>query len=774
MLKEISFKKKLKLTLFSSIIFFIIAFSFKALNLLPSITEIRPANAIAPVLGILFGQYGAIGVAIGNAAADILYGTTFELCTFGILINFFYSYIAYVFWYKINDNDKSEYGLPILNTTRKIIIYLYIVFFDSLMISAMLSGFMEFLSVSAYGEHYFMIFFNNFDFAALIGVPILAIVGNVKLPFVVPDNPNQNMSRCFPIFYICSVGVLWYIVSAINKKIAYPIIALIILITFVLALLIFYKLNRSMFKSKIFYKATVDKKTIKQKLLFWYLFMTIIFIIIISIITYRYTINDAFFIRWNKMLYIAGGAINIAFIISLAFLNYTEKKIVDPLTDLSAVAADFATHYITNLSIPNYKIHGGNDEIAVLSKSFYSMMTDISKYVNELKIATSEKEYFKAELSIASQIQFGFLPDDTNYKNLSKEVTLSSYMKTAKEVGGDSYDFFKIDDDHIALLIADASGKGISAAMFISTGKILIKSILLSGKSLCETCFIVNNQLCADNKADMFITAWIGVYEISTGKLDYVSAGHNAPLIIRDSSVEYMKMHYNMVLGGMGKTTYLSDSTYLNDNDIIYLYTDGVTEAMDQNQNLFGEERLRETIAENKLQISTDYITSSIEKLNEFVGNAEQSDDITVLSMRINSFNGIHVPAKNENLSVIISYIENQLNNYSCPNKLITYFCICLDELFSNIVSYAKTDNNPIYTTIKCGFLALENKYYISILDNGIPFDPTKKEPPNILLSAEEREIGGLGIFIVSRLMDKINYSYKNSMNEVTIYKNNV
>lgn len=269
---------------------------------------------------------------------------------------------------------------------------------------------------------------------------------------------------------------------------------------------------------------------------------------------------------------------------------------------------------------------------------FDSLSNDINSTVDTLKhyIADAEAR-IDAELAFAKAIQHSALPSVFPPYPNRKEFDIWATMHTAKEVGGDFYDFYFVDDDTLAFLIADVSGKGIPAAMFMMTSKTMIKSYAESGMSVEEVFIQANEKLCENNEAGMFVTAWMGFLNTKTGKLTFANAGHNYPLIKHaDGSFEYLKSRPGLVLAGMEGIRYRKNELQLNPGDVIYLYTDGVTEATDFQNQLYGEERLLELMNQN-LDSDTQKICEEVKRdVDIFVGEAPQFDDITMLCLKYN------------------------------------------------------------------------------------------------------------------------------------------
>lgn len=269
---------------------------------------------------------------------------------------------------------------------------------------------------------------------------------------------------------------------------------------------------------------------------------------------------------------------------------------------------------------------------------FDSLSNDINATVDTLKRYIKEaEERIDAELAFAKAIQHSALPTVEPHYTGRKEFEIYASMHTAKEVGGDFYDFYFIDDDHLAFLMADVSGKGIPAAMFMMTSKTIIKSYAESGMSVEEVFTHANEKLCEGNDAGMFVTAWMGILNIRTGKILFANAGHNHPLVKHaDGTFEYLKSRAGFVLAGMDGVRYRKNELDLAPGDAIYLYTDGVTEATDLNEELYGEERLHAVLEKYKDE-SMEVICSEIKKdVDLFAGEAPQFDDITMLALKFN------------------------------------------------------------------------------------------------------------------------------------------
>ena len=409
-----------------------------------------------------------------------------------------------------------------------------------------------------------------------------------------------------------------------------------------------------------------------------------------------------------------------------------------------------------------------NREFSSLSDDINSTVTTLKRYIAEAAARIDK------ELEYAKQIQLSALP--TNFPK-NEEYDIYAQMIAAKEVGGDFYDFYKLNDTTVAFLVADVSGKGIPAAMFMMTAKTIIKDLAESGMSVNEIFTKANEKLCENNESGMFVTAWMGVLDISSGKLQFANAGHNPPLLKRvNGNFEYLKTRAGFVLAGMEGVRYRVGELTLCPGDRLFLYTDGVPEATNTENKLYGENRLLNFMNENLVMDATELLPALKNNIDEFVGEAPQFDDITMLSFDYKpKKGGVNMtnktfPAKTEALLDVLGFVEEQLESYECPMKIQTAICVAIEEVFVNVAHYAYGGKEGD-VTFAIDFEEETRNVTIQMTDKGVAFDPLKKPDPDITLSAEEREIGGLGIFITKKTMDLVTYAYENGENILTMRK---
>ena len=410
------------------------------------------------------------------------------------------------------------------------------------------------------------------------------------------------------------------------------------------------------------------------------------------------------------------------------------------------------------------------------SKEFSSLSDDINSTVTTLKryIAEAAARIDK-ELEYAKQIQLSALPK--NFPE-NEDFEICAQMIAAKEVGGDFYDFYKLNDTTVAFLAADVSGKGIPAAMFMMTAKTIIKDLAERGMPVNEIFTKANEKLCENNESGMFVTAWMGILDLTTGKMQFANAGHNPPLLKRvNGDFEYLKTRAGFVLAGMEGVRYRVGELTIFPGDRLFLYTDGVPEATNIENQLYGEDRLLAFMNRNALTEATEFLPALKANIDEFVGEAPQFDDITMLMFDYKPKQGGVLmmnktfPAKVEALSDVLGFVDQALESYECPMKLQTSICVAIEEVFVNVAHYAYKDGEGDMT-LGIGFDAQSREITFRMTDKGAPFDPLKKPDPDITLSAEDREIGGLGIFITKKTMDSVTYAYENGENILTMIKN--
>ena len=312
---------------------------------------------------------------------------------------------------------------------------------------------------------------------------------------------------------------------------------------------------------------------------------------------------------------------------------YLGRVLLKPVREITLEARRFADENVPTGKKLTDTIDN-RDEIGVLAGSIDDMEEQIQNYVDNLTEVTRERERIGTELELAKAIQREMLPCTfpafPDYDAFSVYAT----MDPARKVGGDFYDFFLIDDDHLCLVIADVSGKGVPAALFMMATKIMISDIAKTGKSPAEVLESVNNSICANNKEKMFLTVWVGILEISTGKLTAANAGHEYPVLkFSGEDFELLKDAHSFIVGGMKNVIYKEYELDLSEGARLYIYTDGVPEATDSENRMFGTERMLTVLNDHKDEDPESVVRAMQKAVGEFVGEAERFDDMTMLML---------------------------------------------------------------------------------------------------------------------------------------------
>lgn len=419
------------------------------------------------------------------------------------------------------------------------------------------------------------------------------------------------------------------------------------------------------------------------------------------------------------------------------------------------------------------RITSGDLNVAVdvrESEEFVSLSNDINSTVDALKRYIAEAEArIDEELKFAKEIQHSALPANFNPFPNSDTFELFAAMDTAKEVGGDFYDFFPVDGNHLALVIADVSGKGIPAALFMMKCKTLIKSLAESGLSPADVLTAANKELIEGNDGKMFVTVWLGIFDIHSGRMLCANAGHEYPVIKRaGEKFELLKDKHGFVLAGMENTVYRQYELNLDPGDSLYLYTDGVTEATDAKNGLFGTARMLEALNSEGNKNLSALLKKVKSDIDVFVGSAPQFDDITMMAIRMKAVSAAErfsVEPSFSGISQAAEFAENYFTQAGCSAKTIMQLNIVVDEVLSNIIKYSGASE----ITMSCH---AENKTAkLIFFDNGKPYNPLESREPEISAPAEGREIGGLGILLVRKTMDDCFYRYEDERNIFSVEK---
>lgn len=443
------------------------------------------------------------------------------------------------------------------------------------------------------------------------------------------------------------------------------------------------------------------------------------------------------------------------------------------------------------------KLDGGNldyrirlrtgDEIEDLGHAFNGMAEQLQNYVENLASITAEKERIRTEIQVASHLQADMLPESEGAFDDRDEFDLAASMTPAKGVGGDFYDFFLLDENRLAFVMADVSGKGVPAALFMVVSRTLIRSRLMAVRQerdeLSRMAEEINRSLCDNNKNGMFVTAWIGVLDIATGEVTYINAGHCRPLLRRkNGTCEYDDMLGGLVFAGMEDAVYRQGSFRLRQGDTLLLYTDGVTEATSLQQKLYGEDRLLQAVADAGSVTPEELLQKLWRDVDLFQEGTARFDDITMLAV---TYHGSGFEEKSDKpdmdkMKDFAGFVEGVLEDNGISMKTAMKIQMAVDEIYSNICYYSGAEEVTVGIRIDengngktGGYREDKAKKEIMLYfeDDGIPYNPLERPDPDVEQLLEQRKEGGLGIYLVKQRMDRVEYEYINERNKLTVYK---
>ena len=457
-------------------------------------------------------------------------------------------------------------------------------------------------------------------------------------------------------------------------------------------------------------------------------------------------------------LYVFVITLGATLLIGLVVLLFANRLIVRNVRKLTEASLAFTS-----------EIHGGapekvsaaitsNDEIGELSDKFDLMQDSILGYISSLAEQTSREEMMKAELNLAARIQSESLPKG-GLRAGAAEV--ESFLKPAREVGGDFYDYFMLDESRLFFCLADVSGKGVPASLFMMRTKELIKAGVREQHSLHDFAFRLNNELCSGNEENVFITAFFGILDTESGRLSFLRAGHEQPFLKRGNEVEKLGEESNFVLGVFEDAEFLSDEIQLETGDVLLMFTDGLNEGINEKGEEFGYERISEALR----SASSDITGALYKALTEFCGEEEQFDDVTMLLLSCGKAKRFDISDPSyDDITTVTDSVLNELQDFS--EDRASEVGLIIDEIMNNQISYAfsETDAPMIRVVMELSGERLK----LCFEDNGTAFDPLSDVTKESLEASE----GGYGLMLVKSITEEQYYERSGSLNRLTVLKN--
>ena len=596
------------------------------LNIADPTSEINLEIVIMPVLGLLGGPFAILGFIIVEAAYFMVYDPDiiFTLKIMGIL--FICNMLLWKLWYSILNRDGYE--IPNFNSLYNIIKF-FIMFLIYLAVMYIL--FNGFIKGNSDAED----LYNNMVIILPLSVMLL-IIGihtavRYKLPISVPEKRLKRIlpEKAYPIILIAAITIGAVNALVVNNEFYSTIISIA-----VVALLIIYiaKPLGHNYTIKKDININLFNKINSSLFLLLLILLGLTTLPLYILIPERITPTEVL----GNFSYIIKQFITLMLIPVLVYIYYMEKNMTKPINRLAKSLSRTITkqedYQRLNDDLNSINV---NNELKSLAGSLLEMEEDLKLYREQLIEVTSQKERFETEMKLAHEIQDSMISKNFEEYNNGEKCEIWGLMKPAREVVGDFYDFFKIDDDNIGFVIGDVSGKGITASLIMVKAMTLIQDYGMHLEDPSDVFYEVNNLLCEGNVENLFVTCWLGKINFKTKKLSYVNAGHNPPLIKQNENFEYFTIDPGIVLAAMEDIPYETNEIQLKPGDTIVLYTDGITEANSDYKEFYGEERLKDILNKHK-DDDLETIINSVEKdMNDFCENQEQFDDTTMFAIRL-------------------------------------------------------------------------------------------------------------------------------------------
>ena len=414
-------------------------------------------------------------------------------------------------------------------------------------------------------------------------------------------------------------------------------------------------------------------------------------------------------------------------------------------------------------------------EMKTLHNSFSYLQNSLQNHIDQLQVATVNKERIESELRIARDIQMGMVPKIFPPFPEREDVDLYAKLIPAKEVGGDLYDFF-IENNKLHFIIGDVSGKGVPASLVMSVTCRLFRTVASSVHVPSGIMKALNDALSESNESNMFCTAFVGVMDFDTGILKYCNAGHNPPVIIdAEGNATLLSVIPNLALGIWKDFDFEDQEIKIEKGSNIFLYTDGVNEAENVAKEQYGEERMLQCLAKYHSKSPRIIVEEILKEIKNHATGAEQNDDITILCCKLTLNEDIapdcELVMRNDTADIMLmaEFVEGLSEKYQLPMDVGFSLNLALEEAVANVMKYAypEGETHDIVLSVKL----IDNRLIFKLIDTGKPFDPTIVPDADVNLSAEDRQIGGLGIFLVRQIMDSVEYRRIDGKNILTMIK---
>ena len=717
---------------------------FLAVPQFNDVVQIRPASALGPVLGLFFGLPGVFGCATANLVSDILHEGAMPFMLAGyFMIQIMYNGLPRWVWYLVNAKSPRPY--PRFDSASKTALYMGLVLVDSACVNLAVYLFVGAPPES--GPSFAARGLNNVWMLLYIGLPLLYALERSPL---MPNPPR------------------WIHVPYRNIK----------------------------------------KANLTQRFVIWFVIASALLMLLVSVLVIAFASGDeeSFQTVVHTMFHEAAILIVPIFLPMFAFLHILERRFTRPIEVLALDQQTFIERMESDVEQGRHDMRIAVDErgtkpryeIAELYESTNKMRRDMVGFIERLYNVTAERQRTATELDVARQIQMSAVPHDFDSLTERFALDIAGFMRPAREVGGDFYDVFEVGERGVAFVIGDVSGKGVPAALFMMRAQSLLRQYLLETDDLGTAFTLANRQLCERNDAMLFVTAFACVVDTATGEVRFANAGHNPPVLKQNGKLSYLKCRPGLVLGAMDVVKYREGRFACSPSDGLLLYTDGVSEAANAAEELYGEERLLETLARidasggegapvgsdvqasdvaaaasaaaaSSAQTAVNYLVTSVDA---FAGEAPQADDITMLAFRWNlPVARLTLPADDAELDSLFAFLEPICEGEGRTPKMMAQMMLVCEEVFVNICHYGFPDGQPrLPVDIEAAVDERAGCLHLAFSDQGIAYDPLSHNAKKVDPTDEQRK-GGLGILLMRKYMDDLRYTRADGRNILRMTK---
>ena len=744
-------------------------------------TQVRPASALGPVLGLFFGWPAIVGCAVGNLAADLATESDPVRLSLYFLIQLVYYSVPYLGWYLVFRHQAHPY--PRLDTAGKTALYLVLMVVASVLVTLLLLPVaVDNVSEARIDE---IRIYNNVLFLIYLGIPLLfALERSPLVPLAPPfiRTPYEHRPR---------MNLTQRVVSGVVLS------ALGVIVVFVIAVYGSYLASPDPYLSNpdaVFVAGQGAPD------------------LIAGIYTYAFYFTACVFIP----ALLLARLIETHFARPIETLTRASRTFVEQLVAHQRQRQADARELARVAEVPTQgPALRPRNEILELIESTNAMRRDLVGYVDELSRVTAEQQRTAAELEIASSIQASTVPSDFSSFIERYHLDIAATLQPAREVGGDFYDVFDAGEHRVGFIIADVSGKGVPAALFMMRALTEIREQMIFRGDVGEALTLANQTLCEHNDALLFVTAFACVLDTQTGRVQYANAGHNAPWLRHGQQRGWLGQaagapdatntpgtsdataastlgipgtpsapepadttgtaaHPNLVLGVLDGVIYRESSIDLAPGDGLFLYTDGITEAMDAEGQLFGQGALEDALREADTLDAAEAIKHVSRSVARFVSGAAQADDITMLAFSWNlPVSSISLPPDDRALDDLFDFIDKACVQAGCGKRVVFDLKLVLEELFVNVAHYGFPEGQPRQSVhVEAAADRNAGVLHITISDAGVPYDPLayQSQKVDVELGADNK-VGGLGILLVRERTDGISYERIGGRNVLHLIK---